>query len=141
MNSTLSGSAHFLRFRTPRPVVAHSLIFLPRTTEETAWLMPSGIDTDPALSLCVLNDVVCSRSDLRPSLARTHPCTTRTSCTQTPLSTSTTRKPTSRIAVPVSALTMQEAFLAIFLNEPVLHDQDDTKPEPVHETYLRDPAV
>ena len=35
----------------------------------------------------------------------------------------------------------QEAFLAIFLNEPVPHDQDDTKPEPVHETYLRDPAV
>ena len=33
----------------------------------------------------------------------------------------------------------QEAFLAIFLNVPLLHDQDDTKPEPVHETYLPNP--
>ena len=33
----------------------------------------------------------------------------------------------------------QEAFWAIFLNELLLHDQDDTKPEPVHETYLPNP--
>ena len=51
VNSTLSGSAHFLRLRTPGDASAHSLIFL-------AWLKPPGIDNDSARSLLWLTESV-----------------------------------------------------------------------------------
>ena len=93
-NGTNPAFAHF-------STVTHSLFFLRGSSHQgSSWRLKK-------------KRVICSRSDLHPSLAWTHSCTT-----QTQLSTWTqSSRPMSPIAVTRQRTPVKETHLAILLNK------------------------
>ena len=122
VNSTPSGSAHFLRLRSPTNASVHSLIFLRVSNHQGSTTIQRYVFASCWMS-CVVRATCVHRLHTDATLD--------TNDTQANILDCNTRQGTPA----------QEECLAFLVHEPLLHDQHDKKRETVHETYLPDPAV